>query len=350
MSLSIILASVHGIIIAADRRAGVSVHLNRVDPVKCGITPSGWFYFDGVKKAMFFEQDAHRYVGFSYTGDGSLDSEKLIKTLEHNLPAERLTIEEYAEALISIFFHSPESFKYPHTDFLPEDQNNIYVAGYNEDSQNAYAYHVNLPHNNKPSILINGLSGVSMSGVGDYVSEAQSKYIKRLSEKIGQQINNIQKLGHKIPRSKIGLYRFLKTGRMPLREMTLDEMTDFAELTINYTSEQQSARNEVPSVGGGVDIFSLTRDKGVQVISYEKHPAYADRPLAKTNYHHLIMSCCNQETKMQIDFAPGNTLVNSHVRFPSNKIFVCPQCKTEHDISEVKILAETYTQTEVVVE
>lgn len=53
MSLNIILASQHGIIVAADRRSGSFIHPNLVEPEKFKIFPTGMLHFDETRKIHF---------------------------------------------------------------------------------------------------------------------------------------------------------------------------------------------------------------------------------------------------------------------------------------------------------
>jgi len=349
MSLNIILASANGIIIAADRRVGSTLHLNRVDPELYGISPNGRFFYDGMKKILFY-QAPHNYVAFAYSGDGSLDSEKLITGLESLLPPHRLTIKEYAETLIKLFLDNPSNFKYPNIEFGSNDSNNIYVIGYNKNSNNAFTYHVNLPHRNNPNPVIEHLGGLVISGIGKYIEDAQSKFINEWIKRIENRITGAQITGQPVSQLQKVQLRELRNNKLPLANMQLSEMVGFAEFAINYTVGEQIRRNEEPSVGGGIDILYLTKTKGVEVISYEQHFDLFERPLAKTNYHHLILKCCGQETKMQMDFAHGNILGKSHIRYPSNGIFECPKCKTKHNLRELRIIVEKAFKAEIVIE
>jgi hypothetical protein len=74
------------------------------------------------------------------------------------------------------------------------------------------------------------------------------------------------------------------------------------------------------------------------------------RPLAATHYHFVVLNCCGQEVKIQIDFERDNPLGKSHLRYPADEKFQCPKCRTIHDLTELREFIQELVGCYVIVE
>lgn len=93
----------------------------------------------------------------------------------------------------------------------------------------------------------------------------------------------------------------------------------------------------------------LTRNKGVEVINYQDFVEVGQRQLAETHYNYVSLVCCGTETKIQIDFAEGNPLGNSHIRYPADEIFNCLKCDANHQLTELRHFVEDLVKKELVI-
>lgn len=334
MSLSIIVASSNGILVAAERRVGSYVHPILVDAEKFKHFPSGMIFFDGNKKVTVYE-GPHNFVAFTYTGSGSINSHQLIEDLRIELPASRLRIKEYADALIQVYSRNPDAYRFGENPFSPEDSNCIYVTGYDVGSASAFLYLIDLPFKPGPAQMGMHPGGMMVSGVGDHLEDAikiwKAKQIKKLESQIaGARLVGMPTVTHE---AKL---RLLQHSDIPWKGMLLQEMQEFAEFTIQYTVDQQALLNEEPTVGGGTDVIRITKQHGVETVNYEPFFGIGKRPLAQTHHNYVVLSCCGRDVEIQIDFELDNPLAKSRIRYPPDEKFQCSQCKTIHDLTELR--------------
>jgi hypothetical protein len=334
MSLGVIIASTHGIVVAADRRVGSYIHPNLVDAEKYRICPSGMVFFDGCKKLSVYEPP-HNFVAFTYTGSGSVDSHQLIEDLKQEIPARRLPIREYADALLKLYSDNPDHYRLGHEPFSTNASNNIYVTGYNQGSANAFLYQVDLPFKPGPTQMDMHPGGIMVSGVGDHLDAAIEIFRQTQIKKLENQIAGSRIVGTPATNQEANL-RLYRKGDVPWAGMLMQEMQEFAELAIQHTVAEQIRLDEEPSVGGGSDVMRMTRQRGVEVIKYEPYFAVGKRPVADTHHNYIVLNCCRQEVKMQIDFEVDNPPVESRLRYPADERFQCPKCKTNHDLMELR--------------
>ena len=120
------------------------------------------------------------------------------------------------------------------------------------------------------------------------------------------------------------------------REPDDNEESGTEERRTEHTVVEQTRFNEVPSVGGGTDVIRITRKRGVEVVKYEPYLPVGKRPLAETHYNYVVLSCCDHDVKIQLDFDLGNPLGKSHLRYPADEHFQCPQCGTTHRLAAVR--------------
>jgi hypothetical protein len=283
MSLSIIIASTNGIIVAADRRVGFSIHPVLVDAEKYSLSPSGMIFFDGCKKLTVYEPP-HNFVAFTYTGSGSINSHQLIEDLKQGLPASRLLIKEYAGALLKLYSENLDRYRVGHEPFPPDDSNNIYVTGHNEGSTNTFLYQLDLPFNPGPIPRIEGQGGIFVSGVGDHLEAAIEIFRERQMKKLENQIAGSRLLGTMTTNQEAKL-RLIRNSRVPWTGMLTQEMQEFAEFAIEHTVAEQTRLNEEPSVGGGTDVIRMIRQRGVEIVKYEPYLEVSERPVVETNYN-----------------------------------------------------------------
>jgi hypothetical protein len=334
MSESVIVASSDGIIVSADRRVGSYIYPTLVDAEKYKLCTSGLIFFDGNKKLLVYEPP-HNFVAFTYTGDGSINSYQLIEDLKQELPAGRLLIREYAEALLKLYSQNPDRYRFGRGAFPQNDSNNIYITGYDAGSTNALLYHIDLPFKPGPTPLTMHPSGLIISGVEDHLETAKQAFRQKQIEKIQNQITGARILGTATQNHEAKL-RLIKNSGDPFIE-TFREMQDFAEFVIEYTAAEQARLNELPTVGGGTDLIRITKQRGVEIVRYERHFEVGERrPLADTPYNYVVLNCCGDEVKMQIDFELNNPLIESHFRYPTDESFRCLSCGTRHDLTELR--------------
>jgi hypothetical protein len=345
MSLNIILASQHGIIVAADRRCGSFIHPILADPEKFKNFPEGMLHFDDTKKIYFYEPP-HNFVAFAYSGDGSIRCHNLIKNIEKLLTNEKGEVYDYAEALSQLYERNPPNYKYGQEEFVQGESNNIYVVGYNEGAPEVLAYHVNLPFKPNPVLLFKDFGGILVSGTGDHLEKAKVIFISEAIKEIKNKLRGFQIIGSPVPpmlREKLSI---LQSGDFPLRFMDKQEMIKIAEFLINFTVSEQTRLNEIPTVGGGIDMLYLTRNNGVEAINYQDFMEVGQRQLAETHYNYVSLVCCETETKIQIDFAEGNPLGSLHIRYPADEIFSCPKCDAKHQLVELRHFVEDLVKKE----
>lgn len=348
MSLSIIIASTNGIVVAADRRVGSYIHPVLVDAEKFKLSPSGMIFFDGNKKIIVFDPP-HNFVAFTYTGSGSINSHQLIEDLKKELPAGRLLIKEYADALLKLYSKNPDQYRFGHEPFAPDDSNNIFVTGHNEGLLNAFLYQLDLPHNPGPTPRIEHPGGIVASGSGDHFQAAIDIFRERQIKKLENQIAGNRILG-KPNSSQEAKLRLVRNSDVPWMGMLMQEMQEFAEFAIEHTVAEQTRLNELPLVGGGTDVIRMTRQRGVEIVKYEPYLEVGKRPLAETHYNYIVLNCCGREVKIQIDFELDNPLGKSHLRYPADEKFQCPKCRTIHDLTELRELIQQIVGCYVIVD
>ena len=318
----------------ADRRVGSYVHPVVSDAEKFKHFTSGMLFFDGNKKVTVYERP-HNFVAFTYTGSGSIDSHQLIEDLKDGLPARRLSIKEYADALLAVYSNDPDRYRFGYGPFESDTSNCIYVMGYDEGSGKALLYQIDLPFN--PGPIQKGMhpGGLLISGVGGHIDAALGILGQRKIAKLERQIAGNRLVGSPTGMQEGELHVIRRDG-VQWQGMSVGEMQECAEFIVQHTITEQKRLNEEPSVGGGTDVIRITRRGGVERVRYEPYLPVGKRPLAETHYHHLVLSCCDQEVKIQMDFDLGNPLGKAHVRYPADEKFQCPQCETKHDLSEVR--------------
>lgn len=328
------IASASGIVVVADRRVGSYVHPVVSDAEKFKHFTSGMLFFDGNKKVTVYEPP-HSFVAFTYTGSGSIDSHQLIEDLRDELPARRLAIREYADALLTVYSKDPDRYRFGYGAFEPDTSNCIYVIGYDEGLGKALLYQIDLPFH--PGPIQKGMhpAGILISGVGGHIDAAIGILGQRQITKLEKQIAGNRLIGSPTAVQEAEL-RVVRRGGIQWQGMSVGEMQECAEFIIEHSVTEQKRLNEEPSVGGGTDVIRITRRGGVERIKYEPYLTVGKRPLAETHYHHLVLSCCDQEVKIQMDFDLGNPLGKSHLRYPADENFHCPKCGTKHDLSEVR--------------
>lgn len=334
MSLSIIIASINGIVVAADRRVGSYIHPAVIHPEEFRQFPSGMIYFDGNKKIIVYEPP-HNFVAFAYTGSGSIDSHQLVEDLKHVIPAGRLLIREYAEAILKLYFDSPDRYRFGEGPSTPDVSNNIYVTGYNQGSTNAFVYMLDLPSKPTPSPMIESPGGIVVSGTGDHLEAATRIFRDRQIQKLGKQIAGKRVVGMPTVNQEAEL-QLVRDSDVPWPGMLMEEMQEFAEFVIDHTVAEMTRLNEEPFVGGGADVIRMTRQRGVDIVKYEPYLGIGNRPLAETHYHYVVLNCCGRDVRIQLDFELDNALGKSHLRYPADEIFQCPKCKKSHDLSELR--------------
>jgi hypothetical protein len=334
MSLSIVIASTNGIVVAADRRVGSYIHPVLVDAEKYRLCPSGMVYFDGCKKLTVYEPP-HNFVAFTYTGSGSINSHQLIEDLKQKLPARRLSIREYADALLKLYSENPDQYRFGHEPFSSDASNNIYITGHNEGSTNAFLYQLDLPFHPGPTPLLEDSDGIIISGTGKHPAAVVKIFREKLIRKLQIQIAVGRNPGMSAA-SHAAKLRLINSNRFPWPGMAMQEMQEFAEFAIEYTVAEQARLNEEPVVGGGADIIHMTSRRGVEIVKYEPHLEIFKRPIADTHHNYIVLNCCGQEVEMQIDFHLDNPLVKSRLRYPADEKFQCPKCGTSHDLTELR--------------
>lgn len=328
------IASANGIVVVADRRVGSYVHPVVSDAERFSHFTSGMLFFDGNKKVTVYEAP-HDFVALTYTGSGSIDSHQLIEDLKETLPTRRLPVKEYADALLTVYWQDPDRYRFGYGPFESDTSNCIYVTGYNEGSGRALLYQIDLPFNPGPTQKGMHPGGILISGVEDHIDAALGILQQREITKLERQIAGNRLVGSPTAIQEAKL-RMVRSGGIQWSGMSVREMQECAEFIIERTVVEQKRLNEEPSVGGGTDVIRITRRSGVERVRYEPYLPVGKRPLAETHYHHLILSCCDQEVKIQMDFDLGNPLGKSHLRYPADEKFQCPQCETKHDLSEVR--------------
>lgn len=334
MSLSVMIASASGIVVVADRRVGSYIHPVISDAEKFSHFTSGMLFFDGNKKVTVYESP-HNFVAVTYTGSGSIDSHQLIEDLMEELAAGRLPVKEYADALLTVYSKDPDRYRLGYGPFESDTSNCIYVTGYDEGSGRPLLYQIDLPFNPGPTPKGMHPSGILISGEDDHIDAALGLLRQRKITKLERQIAGNRLIGIPTAMQEAEL-RIVRGGGIQWQGMSLGEMQACAEFIIEHTVAEQKRLNEEPTVGGGTDVIRITRTSGVERVKYESYLQVGKRPLAETHYHHLVLSCCDQDLKIQMDFDLGNPLGKSHLRYPADEKFQCPQCGTKHDLSEVR--------------
>jgi hypothetical protein len=338
MSLSIIIASTNGIVVDTDRRVGSYIHPVLVDAEKYRLSPSGLVFFDGHRKLIVYEPP-HNFVAFTYTGSGSINSHQLIEDLKQVIPARRLLIREYAEALLKLYFESPDKYRFGHEPFSPDSSNDIYVTGHNEGSVNTFLYMLDLPFKPGPKAMIESPGGIVVSGVGSHVESAIEIFRERQIKKLENQIAGSRLVGSSVSAQEAKL-RLVRYSAVPWTGMLMEEMQQLADCVFDHTVAEQTRLDEPPVVGGGSDVIRMTRQRGVEIVRYEPHFEVGKlRPLAETHHNYVVLNCC-REVKIQIDFELDNPLCKSHLRYPADEKFQCSKCRTIHDLTELRELIQ----------
>ena len=348
MSLSIVIASINGIVVATDRRVGSYIHPILVDAEKYRLYPSGMIFFDGNKKLTVYETP-HNFVAFTYTGSGSINSHQLIEDLKKELPPRRLLIREYANALLKLYSENPDQYRFGPDPFSPDDSNNIYITGHNDGSTNTFLYQLDLPFNRGLIPMIEHPGGIIISGVGDHLESAIEIFRQKQIKKLENQIAGNRLLGTMTQNQEAKL-QLIRNSDVPWTGMLMQEMQDFAQFVVEHTVVEQTRLNELPFVGGGTDVIRMTRQRGVEIIRYEPYLEIGKRPLAETHYNYVVLNCCGQEVKIQIDFELDNPLGKSHLRYPTDEKFKCPKCGTTHDLTNLKEFIQQFVGYYVIVD
>lgn len=285
------------------------------------------YYYDGARKIYFLTTPLHSF--FAVTAHGSepkgFDVTQLISQFEQTLPAQRLSIKEYAERLGKFL-----AGKYP-TEISITSQNDssiFNVVGYDCGIDNPQHYHFELPDNSEP---YGNDHKVYVSGdlTHDVFESTKRKVAKSVRKRLGEKVRSKKKLS---AYEQKGLTTLSRADGDPLEWMTIEEHIEFAKNLIKDTCESLTQDDAVQTVGRDTDIIVISPRTGVNPIEYgDDDPRLSDLEAAT---HFISVECCGLRNKFQLD--TEKPLREGYRTLPSADDFVCSVCGETLPLSETK--------------
>lgn len=258
MSLGLVIKSPSGLVLAADSR--VTLQAENKDTKQQFLV-----HFDNATKLLRFNAP-HTYVGAVTYGMAVIPGEQrtaesYLTEFEQNVPKERLSVSDFAQALSDFYAglwkDAAKGYKGPPMVFL--------VAGYDEAAPYGRVFLIALPAQPKPLEQHPKGFGVNWGGQMEIVDRIYNGYQTGLPDRIAGalKLTDEQKkaLNDVLGREALSI---------PIGAMALQDCVNLAVTLIRTTIRMQELAVTVRGVGGPIDVVTITRTDGVQVVKFKE--------------------------------------------------------------------------------
>lgn len=265
MTLAIACRVPEGIVLAADSRI----------TIKRPTTTGAWAYatFDNAKK--LFRVKGQEHIGVLTYGVGSIGASKLrtaysfVEEFE-NFPYEKKDLKRFSVLEFSKKFGDFFSTKWDEivasSDPSLESMNFI-IAGFDTISLYGSIFELNVPFSPEPKELHRGDKFTTVYGGQQEIVDCILKgydpeiFKREQYEKLG--LSDSQKHQLTFLLNSAGV-------QVPFSFLPLQDATTFLEFLIETTIKMQKWQIGIPTVGGHIDIATITRSDGIQLVKKEE--------------------------------------------------------------------------------
>lgn len=269
MSLAVAIKAPEGLVLAADSRVTYTQVKDIPDPIRKGqqvriITP---ITYDNATKLLSF--DSHNYVGAvtydtAEIGDRTANSYIIeflaeIGTLKED-NSNRLSIKNFAQKLSD--FYKKKWDEANKKQSIPVSNNmRFIVGGFDVDSPYAEVYEVIIPSDPIPKIKMKDNFLVLWGGQTEIIDRIFNAMDRRLRDKVEKELNLTPDQIKKFTEEQLKF-------SLPIlaRVLALKDCVKLALTMIRTTIDLQSLSHSQRTVGGDIDIATITKENGLQFI------------------------------------------------------------------------------------
>ncbi len=255
MSLGIIVKCPEGLVLAAESR--VTINAN---------TPLGPVHnnFDNAKKLLAFS-GPHKYIGAITYGLGSLNlrtAQSFMPEFESSLPANRISVEGFANLMSNFFMEQWKAEKMPKPDQFKNSPMVFLVAGFDENEPYGKVYEFHIPNNPMPKVIRETKDfGVNWGGQRELVDRLIKGYDERIISVVQQELNlDPTKMAEIV--QKLVPFQL----QIPIQIMALQDCVNLASYILKTTIRGQELTLGVRGCGGNIDLAVITRTEGIEFI------------------------------------------------------------------------------------
>lgn len=265
MSLGVVFKGPEGIVLAADSRVTLNVEMAQ-DADKVFIPST----YDNATKLLQFQN--HKYVGAVTYGIGAIGQKEprtahsFLPEFENELQKEgnkRFTVEEFARKLSQFFIKQwessmPKGAKTGNLIFL--------VGGYDQDAPYGRVFQIVIPGNPDPIEQNKDQFGITWGG--------QLEYTTRLIKGMDPQLPLlVQKFLDLTDEKKNLLESHLEQNlsiKIPYQFLPLQDCVNLSIFLIRTSIEIQTWTVGIRGVGGAIDVATVTRTEGFEIVQQKK--------------------------------------------------------------------------------
>lgn len=263
MSIGLVIKSPEGLVLSAESR--ITLSLQRPSP--SGVINSTVTY-DNVHKVLNFGSlpDPHSFVGvvtYGLGGIGIRSAYSFIPEFQASLPATRLTVRDFSQALSNFFMQQwnnaniPTPYQGPPMTFV--------IGGFNDGEPYGRVYVVDIPSSPTPIEQQANTFGITWGGQREIVDRLVNGYdaqaIGLVQNALGLNAQQIQQLANSLSPLQM---------QIPIAFMPLQDCVDLAILFIRTTIEAQRLTAGIRGCGGAIDIATITRNEGLRFIQQKE--------------------------------------------------------------------------------
>ena len=321
-------------VVSADTRVGTCLQYSIQSQCNAII------WFENHHKLYLFSPP-HNYVATAYHGTMPLKITSYFKEFEKTLPAERLTIEDYARKASEFFY---EKFQDDYQFYSSEKKSWFNVVGYNPETNDRAFFSFNLPFQPQPEEIDRGVIAFIETGFTKFTEGYKEIFQNTYMENFTKKLVSKKKLGFPLSKTENQRLNDYLANKSITRIMNQAECIKFSQGLIEDTSAKLFESEEFESVGKSMDMIVISPDRGIEVVANE----YSEEILAESARHMILIECCQSVTKIQIDFIETNLLKNGFIKYPEGDKFRCSNCKSEYDLSILYIQIEEYAAKKIV--
>ena len=257
MTLCIVVKSPSGLVVAADSRVTLTAtQNNQTFPI----------HFDNATKLLRFGEE-HNYVAAVTYGQAVMPgsrrtAESYVPEFIASLPSqERLPIAEFAEKLSKFY---TEQFRAFVTNYQGSGMGFL-VAGFDKEDHYGRVFSMSLPNAPEPrEQIVDGFAAL-WDGDYDFVTRIWLGHALGLPERIAAAFSldeEQQQVLHSVLREH--------QAQIPVDVMALQDSVDLAITLIRVTILMQQLAATRRTVGGPIDVVTITRTAGVRVVQFKE--------------------------------------------------------------------------------
>ena len=253
MSLGIVIKGPEGIVLAAESRVTLTAAQAGAAPLHVN--------FDNASKLLSFSQPNASIGAVTYgqAAIGLRTAHSFAPEFEGSLPAERLTVRDFACRLSQFFLTQwqatmPADYTGPNMTFV--------VAGFNPDDPYGRVYSIDIPRS--PAPVEQNASpdfGITWGGQRELVDRLIQGYDFRLPDLA---VSTLQLT----PDQRAALLAAFQPLQMalPLAAMPLQDCVDLALFFVRTTISAQKLTVGIRGCGGPIDVATITRREGLRFV------------------------------------------------------------------------------------